>query len=74
MHASTFTNAGSPVTNSEVVHRINSNQSSPLKGTVKAKAWCGKPFLTRGVCIPVACPAASFCSLPSNVRAFFQLC
>lgn len=71
MHASTFTNAGSPVNNTEVVHRINSNQSSPLKGTLKAKAWCCKPFLAGGVCVPVAGPAASLCSRPSSLSAFF---
>lgn len=50
MHASTFTNAASPVNNTEVVHRINSNQSSPLKGTLKAKAWSASPF-SQEVCI-----------------------
>ena len=50
MHASTFTNAGSPVNNTEVVHRINSNQSSPLKGTLKAKAWSANPF-SQEVCV-----------------------
>lgn len=44
MPASTFTNAGSPVNNTEVVHRINSNQSSPLKGALKARAWFANPF------------------------------
>lgn len=50
MHASTFTNAASPVNNTEVVHRINSNQSSPLKGTLKAKAWSASPF-SQEVCV-----------------------
>lgn len=56
MHVSTFTNAGSPVNNTEVVHRINSNQSSPLKGTLKAKAQRYKPILTRGMCRPLVAP------------------
>lgn len=49
MHTSTFTNAASSVNNTEVVHRINSNQSSPLKGTLKAKAWSASPF-SQDVC------------------------
>lgn len=56
MYASTFANAGSPVNNPEVVHRINSNQSSPLKGTLKAKARCCKTLLTGGASRPGLVP------------------
>lgn len=70
MHASTFANAGSPVNNPEVVHRINSNQSSPLKGTLKAKARCCKNPSCRRCEQTWAGPGAPSCYRLGNVKAF----